>query len=442
MTEKIEITVKHLKDHASRKKARDAGHLVPRRRPYTVSIGPGVRLGYRCNQGADGTWVWLAADGSGGTTTRALGAADDRVMADNDKILDYGQAFRKALDEVIGSTVELGADGKQIKVTVEFAAEQYARALAKRNADPRNASVLKHHLRAQQAFAKKRVGVLTKRDIETFQEALMAEGLKRATVNRDMIRLEAALNLAAKDFPAQVTKRPWAEVDALTVPPHEVSDTVLLSDKQIEILLTEVQRRHDMLCANWVWVHAETGQRTVQVNQLNIEDLRDAHTDSPWLLMWTSSKGVKKVPTQDLVVPITTALADRLLAAAGNRAPNEPLLLNSKGRRVQDGDIYMRKGKKRNLVSEIAREFNFPKTKQGNVVTLYALRHSSIIRMLRNPELNAYEVARRHDSSIKMLQQHYASEMHKSGGDRVRRTLPEISIGGREGNVTRLQRRA
>jgi hypothetical protein len=72
------------------------------RKPVFIRIGPGLSLGCRRNQIA-GTWVLRIADGKGGATTRAIGAADDFDEANGATLLDYWQAQGKAKSFARGS---------------------------------------------------------------------------------------------------------------------------------------------------------------------------------------------------------------------------------------------------------------------------------------------------------------------------------------------------
>ncbi len=54
------------------------------KKPRFESLGDGVSLGYRRNQGA-GTWVARKADGQGGSTQRGIGFADDFQEADGER---------------------------------------------------------------------------------------------------------------------------------------------------------------------------------------------------------------------------------------------------------------------------------------------------------------------------------------------------------------------
>src|SRR5262249_22914681 len=122
------------------------------------------------------------------------------------------------------------------------------------------------------------VGEVGKNDINEFQKMLIAKNssrtgktLSRSTVARMMRVFKRALDLAAEDFPRQVVGTPWKLVKALRN--TEMSDTVFLTDQQVGVTITESDRRHGVRFGNWVWVHADTGQRTDQINQLDVEDL-------------------------------------------------------------------------------------------------------------------------------------------------------------------------
>jgi hypothetical protein len=62
--------------------------LIPRRKPYSLRIAPGIRLGYRRNEGA-GTWNVLCADGTGGSWLKRIAIADDHEDADGKTIMDF-----------------------------------------------------------------------------------------------------------------------------------------------------------------------------------------------------------------------------------------------------------------------------------------------------------------------------------------------------------------
>src|SRR6185295_7257843 len=123
---------------------------------------------------------------------------------------------------------------------------------------------------------------------------------------------------------------------------------------------------------------AVTGARPSQVVRLRVEDLHD-HPVRPKLLMPKSAKGggrnrsVKKLERYS--VPITTQLAAKLTKAARGRVDDAPLLLQSDGSPwdKNPGQNYHRQVDK--VVTAIGLD--------PADVTMYALRHSSIVRQLK-----------------------------------------------------------
>src|ERR1700716_1252106 len=66
-----------------------------RRTPYFAKIAKGLRLGYYRGAIA-GSWFARYYRGSGAYATEAVGAADDTLVADGARVLDYWQAQEHA----------------------------------------------------------------------------------------------------------------------------------------------------------------------------------------------------------------------------------------------------------------------------------------------------------------------------------------------------------
>ena len=75
--------------------------LKVRRKPYFVSVAPGISLGYRRNLGP-GSWLVRCADGKGGAWTKGFAIADDFEDADGDTMLDFWTAQTRARELVRG----------------------------------------------------------------------------------------------------------------------------------------------------------------------------------------------------------------------------------------------------------------------------------------------------------------------------------------------------
>ena len=128
-----------------------------------------------------------------------------------------------------------------------------------------------------------------------------------------------------------------------------------------------------------------------------MEDLHD-HPVRPKLMMPKSAKGGDRNRAEKKLerysVPITVQLAARLKAAAKGRADHATLLLQGDGTPWGDnpGASYHREVKK--IVAAIGADPD---------ATMYALRHSSIVRMLKvNVPIRL--VASLHNTSTKMIE--------------------------------------
>ena len=160
---------------------------------------------------------------------------------------------------------------------------------------------------------------------------------------------------------------------------------------------------------------AITGARPSQAVRLRVEDLHD-HPVRPKLMMPKSGKGggrnrsAKK--TERYSVPITVQLAIKLKQAAKGRADDAPLLLQSDGNPWGDnpGQRYHREVDK--VVTAIGLD--------PAEVTMYCLRHSSIVRMLlRNVPIRL--VASLHNTSVAMIEKHYSKYITEHSIDDITR---------------------
>ena len=153
------------------------------RKPMFIRIAPGLSLGYRRNQIA-GTWVLRIADGKGGATTRAIGAADDFDDANGATVLDFWQAQEKA------KSVARGSDGFEIAkpLTVRRAAEVYLPVLAAKN--PRTARDTRGRLNLHflPKFGDDLVASLTKSKLEGWLNSLVLKSTDREAVRKARTR--------------------------------------------------------------------------------------------------------------------------------------------------------------------------------------------------------------------------------------------------------------
>jgi integrase len=162
-------------------------------------------------------------------------------------------------------------------------------------------------------------------------------------------------------------------------------------------------------------VLAITGARPSQAVRLRVEDLHD-HPVQPKLMMPKSGKGGGRNRAQKKAerysVPITTQLAARLRAAAKGSA-DAPLLLQSDGSpwHKHPAQTYHL------LVDKVVTAVGL-----GPEVTMYALRHSSIVRMLlANVPIRL--IASLHNTGVAMIERNYSRYITEHSDDISRKAL-------------------
>src|SRR5262249_24748663 len=113
-------------------------------------------------------------------------------------------------------------------------------------------------------------------------------------------------------------------------------------------------------------------------------------------------------------VPITIQLARRLRTAAKGRSDDAPLLTQSDGSPwdKNPGQYYFR------LVDKVVTTIGL----DSDLVTIYALRHSSIVRMLlQNVPIRL--VASLHNTSVAMIDKTYSKYITEHSDDISRKAL-------------------
>jgi integrase len=352
--------------------------------PIFIKIGPKVGLGYRRNQTA-GTWVVRVSDGKGRNTRKAIGSADDYEQADGDKFLDFWQAQERARRLAHGDRPNVLVP-RGTPITVKQSLDRYEADLKTRGGEIHNVSRLRIHL--PPALADKSVALLTVDDLRDWRDGLHR---RPASINRICAVLKAALNLAAsKD--TRLSSRAW-EVGLATIPDAEEARNVILRDSEV-LALVEGARAYGKEFGLLVEVAAITGARISQICRLEVRDLQLGN--APRLMMPTSrkGKGIKKVTRRP--VPISLELAARLAVVAESRPPNSPLLIKPSGEPWKKSDHSRPFARVTKCAGLDPRE-----------VTLYALRHSSIVRQLL-AGVPIRVVAVNHDTSVVMIERTYS----------------------------------
>src|SRR5262245_34629655 len=367
--------------------------LKIRRRPYSgPSLARGIALMYRRNK-TNGTWVLKASDGHGSYWTKGFALADDFEDADAKTVLTFYQAQDQA------KKLARGDDGSadSALITVDGALKDYKRDLEARSANPYNAEHPRLHLTS--ALMSKPVAMLTAKELQGWRDSLLIK-MAPATITRLCRCICAALELAAQHDKRIQNREAW-EIGLAGLPDAQEARNVVLSDDKV----------HEFIAAAYVLDQqlglltdtlAVTGARPSQAVRLRVEDLH-AHPVRPKLMMPKSAKGggrnrsAKKI--ERFSVPITRALEMRLKEAAKGRAGEAPLLCQSDG---SPWNKYPRHNYHRQVDKVVcAIELNPAE------VTMYCLRHSSIVRMLvKNIPIRL--VASLHDTSVAMIEKHYS----------------------------------
>jgi integrase len=367
--------------------------LPVRGKPYFIRLARGLSLGYRRTKTA-GTWVVrVMLDGS--DWTDRLGTADDHEDA-GPGILTYDEAQARA--RVVARGGEPNNDN-----SVDGALGRYEADLQTRGGDVNNAKRARHHL--TEKLGRKTVGSLTAGELRTWRDGLKAK-MTAASVVRTAATLKAALNLAAATD-ERITNRDAWKVGLAAIPGGAgESRNVILDEKGVRSVVAAAYRVGKEF-GEFVDVIAVTGARPSQVARLQGDDVQLGR--QPRLMMPVSHKGrgTKKVAHRP--VPVTEALAKRL---AGRRGL---LLLRP------DGTAWSHNNYSKGF-TKVVKEVGL----DPSVVTIYALRHTSIVRqLLANVPVRV--VAALHDTSVVMIERTYSRYIADHADELARATLPETS---------------
>jgi integrase len=381
--------------------------LKIRRRPYSgPSLARGISLMYRRNK-TNGTWVLKASDGHGAYWTKGFALADDFEDSDCKNVLTFYQAQDHAKKLARGDDDSAGA----APLTVDGALRDYRRDLEARNANPYNAESPRVHL--TQVLLAKPVQLLIAAELRKWRDSLLGK-IAPATINRVCRCLFAALELARQHDERIQNRQAW-EIGLACLPDAMVARNVILSGAQVSALVSAAYALDDGL-GLLTDVLAITGARPSQVVRLRVEDLHD-HQVRPKLMMPKSGKGGgrnrAKRKAERYSVPITVQLAARLRAAAKGRDQGAPLLTRS------DGSPWPKHPGQHchRLVDKVVTAVGL-----GPEVTMYALRHSSIVRMLlANVPIRL--IASLHNTGVAMIERNYSRYITEHSDDISRKAL-------------------
>lgn len=398
--------------------------LAPRGKPYAgPSLGRGKKQLYRRNRISNGSWVLKGTDGHGKYWTKVIAEADDFDESNGKSILTFFEV------QDVMKKLAHGGDGHadSAPIIVDGALTAYGTDLKARGANPYNAEWPRLHLTS--VLLSKPVQLLSSDELIKWRNSLLGK-IAPATINRLCACLSAALVLAAQHDHNIQNRQAW-EVGLASLPDAQEVRNVILSDDQVrDFVSNSYALNHQFgLLADTL---AVTGARPSQAARLLVRDLND-HPVRPKLMMPKSGKGGGRNRSQKkherYSVPITVQLAAKLKEAAKGHADNAPLLVQSDGTpwSSNPGASYHREVNK--VVIAIGLD--------PDEVTMYALRHSSIVRMLLQ-NIPIRLTASLHNTSVAMIERTYSKFITEHSDEISRRALLQYEEPVFAGNVVSL----
>jgi integrase len=386
--------------------------LPLRKKPYSVVIMRGVHLLYRRNKTA-GPWMVRVCHSGEDWTEPLGGVADDYDEADSKHVLTFWQAQDLAREKArVGKTTD--------DLTVKARVERYKSDLESRGQDPANAMRVLRHLAKLPKLANQLVTASTlSDDLSKFRDHLAAKGLKPATIDRTNCALKAALNLAA-DTDERIIRRPW-KTALKAIGSGEAGVRNVILDEADRRTARGAAYRDSAEFGLLFDVLDETGARSSQVARLRGEDVQADFVDprtgkrQPRLMMPVSRKGGGKKARAFIPVPITPALADRLKGRSG------VLLMRASRKQGADPESWAEVNLSRYFTERVLKGVRFNNPAK---VTLYALRHTSIVRQLL-AGIPIRIVAAIHDTSVREIENTYSAFITDHSDDLVRQALPQ-----------------
>jgi integrase len=392
--------------------------LAVRKKPYYVRLSPGIALGYRRNAGA-GTWTVRVADG-GAEWIKRIALADDLEPANPPHVLSFWQAIDQA--RALARRQPGEAIDESRPLTVSEALTLYEKDLVARGGSTYNAEHPRVHLTG--VLLNKPVALLGATELRKWRDSLLAKGLAPGTVNRTKTGLRAALELAAAHDPRIANQRAW-KVGLAALPDAHVARNVILTNDEVRRIVAAAYEYNRAL-GLMVEVAAVTGARLSQLSRLEVADLQ-ADGPEPRLLMPLSAKGrARNKRHERRPVPLSSSLALTLKQGAAGQPSEAPLLLRANGERWGHGRRRHHRHDFRAVVEAAGLD--------PDEVTIYALRHSSIVRQLL-ASVPIRIVATLHDTSVKMIERTYSRYIASHSDEIARRALLDVALPAAENVV-------
>ncbi|MEF2549280.1 hypothetical protein VQ045_19190 [Aurantimonas sp. E1-2-R+4] len=235
--------------------------------------------------------------------------------------------------------------------------------------------------------------------------------------------LRAALNAAALRHRRELPAHVQGEISAGTKALHVEGDArrQLLSDQEVRRVVEAAFKIDDTGdFGRLVMLSAATGARFSQLRRLRVADLQPSHGR---LMITGSRKGRSPRAKPPVAVPLAPDHIEALEPALVGRGADEPLLLRWAYRRAKVPKRWERDRRRPWGPAYEIDDFWTATVAEAGVpedTVMYALRHSSIVRGLRNGHPIRLAAAL-HDTSVQMIEGHYSAYIVDATEDLARR---------------------
>jgi len=429
-----------------------------------------AHLGYRKGK-QSGVWFvrWRNHHEGGNYKQEPVGVANDINDKPADGILTFEQAVRTAREAVARARTEAASQAAGPAPTVRSAVESYvkerdARERRRTGRDVRSDAgtklrryVLGQEKRGNQEAAEAaplasvHLHALKEDDIITWRESL-PENLKVTTKQRFVNDLKAALNAAWPRLSADRKKlNPTflaivkAGFKAERIDDDDdasvARDNQILTDDEVGAILqaareVDQEQGFEGDLYRIVVCLAATGARYAQVRRMRVGDVQ---VSARRLMVPGSYKGRGGNGGSD-PVPVGDDVIEVLLPAIAGRPSDAPLFERWIHEQEPGGIAWSKSERAPWKRGELARPWKAIRERAGMPEVIpYALRHSSIVRGLRKG-LPIQQVAKLHNTSVKMIERHYAKYIATALEDLARAAVVSLVPRG-DGKVVRIGKR-
>jgi integrase len=380
-----------------------------------------LKLGYR-RGGKGASWIAKIVH-EGHRSQVVLGPADNAEGA-----LDHQEAIKKAVEWAAAEKARVAAavEPDKLPVTIADAVSDYLAYRVAKNpkaaADAK--SRLNQHVIGDETFSKLPLADVTEAALARWRTGLPT-ALKPATVNRLLNDVKACLRAAVdrnwRDLPATIGKE--LEIGLKALPNAQTARLALLTDADVRKVIDAAFTVDPDLGALTLVLGA-TGARFSQAARITVGDVQPS---AGRIMVPTSAKGRGTKARSHVAFPVGSDVIDRLKPLLSGRAGNEVLLLRWVHEQTGPTE-WKRVGRAQWAASSYMLRGWAKALKEAGVAPVepLALRHSSIVRMLREG-LPTRLVASLHDTSVPMIERNYAFYIADALDEIARRAIVPLA---------------